>query len=228
MTYEAEFVRPPWIGTWLVSLFTPAGAAESITGDLMEEYSELAAKSGPAFARRWFWRQILTAIVHLAGAGFRAAPWLTAAAVAGGYFLMWAGVGLYGQAFGAALDKLGVYEYISDAGSRQPSINVAAEYMLRINIGRMVGRFFVVALIGGIVAWAVRGREMTVTMAIALLLFGLSLVSCFMMVARAGTIGILLNWGGLIFVFGDAIPIAIGGAVVRTRRLAAAKWPMAT
>lgn len=227
MTYGAEFVRPPRIGTWLVSLFAPAGETESITGDLLEEYSQLAAKSGPAFARRWYWRQTLTTIVHLAGAGFRAAPWLTAAAVAGGYFLMWAGAGLYGQAFGAAIEKLGVYEYISDAGSRQPPINVAAEYMFRINIGRMIGRFFVVAILGGIIAWAVKGREMTVTMAIGLLLSGLSLVGFLMMVARAGNVDFLFPWW-LMFVFGDAIPIVIGGAIVRTRRLSASGRPAAT
>jgi hypothetical protein len=53
MTFQAEFVQPPRIAVWLVNLFTPAEEAESILGDLLEEFSHLASKSGVAFARSW-------------------------------------------------------------------------------------------------------------------------------------------------------------------------------
>jgi hypothetical protein len=55
-------------------------------GDLLEEFSQLASKSGIAFARSWYWRQTLKSLVHLAGAGFRNTPWSTFAIVMGGDF----------------------------------------------------------------------------------------------------------------------------------------------
>lgn len=57
MTSQAHFVRPPRTATWLVNLFTPADAGESILGDLFEEFSHIASNSGVAVARRWYWRQ---------------------------------------------------------------------------------------------------------------------------------------------------------------------------
>ena len=53
MTSEPNFVQPPRIAVWLVNLFTPAEEAESILGDLLEEYSHLESKSGVTFARSW-------------------------------------------------------------------------------------------------------------------------------------------------------------------------------
>jgi hypothetical protein len=86
MTSQADFVRPPRIATWLVKLFASA-EEESILGDLLEEYSDLALKSGVAFAQRWYWRQAVKTIAHLGGTGFRGAPWSTTAAVIGGFVL---------------------------------------------------------------------------------------------------------------------------------------------
>jgi len=84
MTSPPDLVRPPRLATWLVNLFAST-EEESILGDLLEEYSDLASKSGVAFARRWYWRQTMKTIAHLADTGFRVAPWSTAAAVAGGF-----------------------------------------------------------------------------------------------------------------------------------------------
>jgi len=44
MTPQAYFLRPPRIAVWLISLFAPAEEAESILGDLLEEFSHLALK----------------------------------------------------------------------------------------------------------------------------------------------------------------------------------------
>jgi hypothetical protein len=82
------FVEPPRIAAWLVDLFAPGEQAESITGDFLEEFSDLAAKSGVAHARRWYWRQSLKTITHLVGAGFRGAPWTITGSVLGGYVLL--------------------------------------------------------------------------------------------------------------------------------------------
>jgi hypothetical protein len=43
MTAQTYFVQPPRIATWLLNLFTPVGEAESILGDLLEEYYHLAS-----------------------------------------------------------------------------------------------------------------------------------------------------------------------------------------
>ena len=87
MTSQSHFVQPPRFAVWLLTLFAPDKEAESILGDLLEEFTLLASKSGVPFARRWYWRQTLKTIFQLAVLGFRTAPWLTAAAVIGGFFL---------------------------------------------------------------------------------------------------------------------------------------------
>jgi hypothetical protein len=75
MMSQARFVRPPRIALWLVDLFTPSEQAESIPGDLLEEFLELALKSGDAFARRWYWRQSVKTVAHLIATGFLVVPW---------------------------------------------------------------------------------------------------------------------------------------------------------
>jgi hypothetical protein len=49
---KASLVQPPRLAVWLVNLFTPYEQAESIPGDLFEEFSAVAPKSGVASARR--------------------------------------------------------------------------------------------------------------------------------------------------------------------------------
>ena len=73
--------HPPRVAAWLIELFTPYEQAESIPGDLLEAFSDLASKSGAAYARRWFWRQTAPTISHLVRSGFQAAPWSSAGVV---------------------------------------------------------------------------------------------------------------------------------------------------
>ncbi len=80
-------VQPPRVATWLIGLFTSDSEAEAIPGDLLEEFSDLASKSGIIFARRWYWRQTAKTITHLAAAAFRSAPRLMASLVVGGFLL---------------------------------------------------------------------------------------------------------------------------------------------
>src|SRR5215813_3365658 len=49
--------HPPRLATWLVDLFASAEQAESILGDLAEEFSDIASTSGVLSARRWYWRE---------------------------------------------------------------------------------------------------------------------------------------------------------------------------
>src|SRR5579863_8313070 len=54
---QAPFIQPPRTAGWFVDLFIPNEQAESIPGELLEECSDLASKSGFASARRWYCRQ---------------------------------------------------------------------------------------------------------------------------------------------------------------------------
>ena len=87
MTSQSHFVQPPRLAVWLLTLFALDDEAESILGDLLEEFTLLASKSGFPFARRWYWRQTLKTVFQLADHGFRTAPWSTMVAVAGGFLL---------------------------------------------------------------------------------------------------------------------------------------------
>jgi hypothetical protein len=44
-------LQPSRVASWLIELFTPCEQTESISGDLLEEFSDLAPKSGGAYAR---------------------------------------------------------------------------------------------------------------------------------------------------------------------------------
>src|SRR5258707_14720044 len=101
---QTSFVRAPRIAAWLIELVTPHEQAESIPGDLLEEFSELASRSGLTSARRWYWRQSVKTIAHLAGAGFRVAPWSIVGTVLGGYLLLAFGESLPERAIVAVLN----------------------------------------------------------------------------------------------------------------------------
>ena len=46
MMPQRYFFQPPCVAVWLVNLFTPAKEAESILGDLLEEFSQLDIEIG--------------------------------------------------------------------------------------------------------------------------------------------------------------------------------------
>ena len=50
---------PPRPATWLVDLFAPPSRADAILGDLLEEFTSIAAASGQRAARRRYWRQAI-------------------------------------------------------------------------------------------------------------------------------------------------------------------------
>jgi hypothetical protein len=78
---QTEPRTPPRLAAWLVYLFASVEDAESILGDLHEEFLDVASKSGIVPARRWHWRQSVKTIAHLARSSFRTAPWSLAGVV---------------------------------------------------------------------------------------------------------------------------------------------------
>jgi hypothetical protein len=203
MTSQGNFVPPPRVAVWLAKLFTPPEEAESVQGDLLEEYSDLASHSGVGIARKWYWRQSLKTIAQFAGMGFRVAPWSTAAAVVGGYLLLRLVSGLPERAIFAVLHRYRVFEHHFDT------------YVFFASDGIAIGHVITSLFVGCMVALATKGREMVATMTLALVLFGMGGAAYFWLVARTGNESLLwmLPW-----YVADWLAIVVGGAIVRTRR----------
>lgn len=144
MTSQSHSVQPPRIAVWLVNLFAPGEEAESILGDLLEEFSILAAKSGVPVARRWYWRQSLRTAAQLAGLGLRTAPWSTSAAIVGGFLLRRLLGPLVEPAIFTVLERNQVYEHHFGA------------YMFFASTGIDIGHLIVFLFIGLAVALAAR------------------------------------------------------------------------
>jgi hypothetical protein len=207
MTSPPDLVRPPRLATWLVDLFAST-EEESILGDLLEEYSDLASKSGVAFARRWYWRQTMKTIAHLADTGFRVAPWSTAAAVAGGFLLHRFVSGLPDKVLSAVTDRYLMYW----------STHFKA-YIWMLN-GMLIEHLVLSMFVGCVVALAAKGREMIATMTLAL-------VPCALMGGALIWVATHrpLDVAWMLWLFADPFAIVVGGAIVRTRRSAAKPLP---
>jgi len=212
MTSQAYFIQPPRMATWLVNLFTPAEEGESILGDLLEEFSYLASKSGVAFARRWYWRQAVKTIAYLAGTGFRVAPWSTTAVVVGGFLLLRFVSGLPERAIFAVLERYQVFDHHFDA------------YVFLATHGIATGHVIASMFVGCVVALAAKGREMVATMMLSLVLGALCGVAILASVAW----GRPLFVGSLPWQFADWVAIVVGGAIIRMRRSAATTRPSIT
>lgn len=188
MKSRADFVQPPRIAAWLVNLFTPVEEAESISGDLLEEFSQLASQSGGTAARSWYWRQSAKTITHLA-AGFRVAPVSIVAVIFGGFLL---------RHFVSLLPERAIFA-------------VLHRYPDGIAMGHVIASMFV----GCVVAWLAKGREMVATMTLGLVLCAMTVASLLLWAARGNdvTTWIWLPWEGA-----DWLAIVVGGLIVRTLR----------
>jgi hypothetical protein len=208
MTSQSHFVQPPRLPVWLLTLFALDDEAESILGDLLEEFTLLASKSGAPFARRWYWRQTLKTVFQLAVLGFRTAPWLTTAAVFGGFFLRKFVVSRRVEpAILAVLERYHVYEHHFST------------YMFFASTGIDIGHLISFLFIGFIVAFAARGREMVTTISLGLLWGALTVASFPFVVAQSGY-GLALSRAAVYFA--DSLAIVIAGVIIRTHRLRAA------
>ena len=148
-------VRPPRLAVWLVDLFTPD---ESIAGDLLEEFSQIATESGAASARTWYWRQSVKTIAHLMGTGFRVAPLRIAGTVLVGFLLQRFGNRWPEQAIMAVLDfrRHHVTPYYT--------WSQVQNYLFWLGNGILIGHLLLSLFVGCIVAAAAKGREMIATM----------------------------------------------------------------
>ncbi|MGC1415524.1 MAG: permease prefix domain 2-containing transporter [Candidatus Acidiferrum sp.] len=151
---EMTFVLPPRMAVWLVDLFTPNKQNESILGDLLEEFSELASKTGVAFARRWYWRQSIKTVAHLVITGFFDAPWLIACNVVGGWVLWLVAYWITEKSVNAILHTYRVYAHV-DA------------YVFFLIYGVLIELVIEPLSIGCIVAATAKGREMVATMTLS-------------------------------------------------------------
>lgn len=208
MTRQLNSKKPPRMASWAVRLFASADQAESILGDLHEEFLQIGSKSGAVAARRWYWRQALTTIVHLAGSGVCGAPLATAGAVIGGFFLLRFAHGLPDKMLTVLTDK-----YLMYWSSHFP----AYLWLLKaISIEYLLGSL----ITGCIIALAARGREMIATMLLALVLCALTTAGVFWALANLpGAYSLLWN---LPWFYSDPLAIVIGGLIVRRLRSASA------
>lgn len=164
---EPRIVRPPVMAGWLVGYFIPDEPAEALRGDLVEEFSRLASTSGVAAARRWYWRQSISTVMHLVGTGFCAAPYLIAGAVIGGCLSLWFGLGWADRAVEASLGL-----YVFHFNNAKDHAHILGTFWLPW--GLQTGRFLVITLVGCLVALAVKGREIIAAMTLSLLCAALS------------------------------------------------------
>jgi hypothetical protein len=208
MTRQLNSKKPPQLAAWAVKLFAPADQAESILGDLHEEFLQIGSKSGTVAARGWYWRQILTTIAHFAGSGFRGAPWSTAGAVIAGFFLLRFAHGLPDKLLTVLTDK-----YLMYWSNHFPAYLRLLKVM---PIGFVIGSVFT----GCIVALAARGREMIATMMLALVVCGMTTAGLVWALATLpGATSLLWN---LPWLYSDPATIVLGGVIVQKLRSAAA------
>jgi hypothetical protein len=208
MTSTAEFVQPPRIASWLLNLFTPPDEEESIQGDLLEEFSLLASKSGVAFARTWYWRQAVKTIAHLFATAFRVAPWSTTAAVVGGFLLYRFVSGLPDKLLSAVTDKYLFYW--------------SAHFQTYIWVlkGMVIAHLIFWMFVGCMVALVAKGREMVATMTLVLVQCAL-IGTAWVWVAMHGPMGVA--W--MLWSCAGPCAIVLGAAIVRMLRSAAKPLP---
>ena len=201
---RASSVRPPRVAGWLLDLFTPYEQTESILGDLLEEFSDIASKSGVAYARRWYWRQSVRTILHLVRGGFRAMPWSIAGAVVGGVLLV-----RLGHAF--AEEGIRTWnEFLSHHVHHLSRFD-----LILYNSGLYVWRLTVLLLIGCIIALACKGKEMLATITVSFFC-SFQAVTSFWTFLHGWSPPLLSVLLAALYDFGGLFSIVIGGGMVRT------------
>ena len=204
MTSQSQWIHPPRFAVWLLNLFALDDQAESILGDLLEEFSLLESKSGVPFARRWYWRQTFKTVLQLAVLGVRTAPWLTTVAVAAGFFLPKLLLPWVARSIFAVLEKYPVYEHHFSV------------YVFFASTGIDIGFLIAFLFVGFVVAFVARGREMVATTTLDLISGAMIVVAFAAEVAKLGH-GIPLST--LMWYFADSLAIVVAGVIVRTHRL---------
>ena len=150
MTPTDRVAHPPRLATWLVDLFASAREADVILGDLHEEFTAVFARDGRTQARRWYWRQSMRTIAHLAVGPFRGKPWPTFGIGVAGLALTWPLFWATSFASRAIVVRYPVYDYVS------------AQLFWEIN--SLLPSF----IAGWVIARVARNRPMTAALSIVL------------------------------------------------------------
>lgn len=143
---------PPPVAEWLVSLVASPEQTTTILGDLLEEYSAIASRSGWGPARRWYWRQRVRTITYLIASQVRLAPRETVAFAIGGFALYILAERALQMSAEALASHTRVYFYLSAAPYW--SVTIAAE------------QYVVPLMVGWTIARAARGREIMVALSV--------------------------------------------------------------
>jgi hypothetical protein len=206
MTSYPPLAQPPRLASSLVNLFTSSTEAESILGDLLEEFSALASNRGTAFARRWYWRQTLKTIAHLFAFAFRVDPWWTVTAVVGGFCLLRLLGPLPERIIFAVLQRFQVYEHHFGIYVFFASYGIGIAHALRA------------LLVGSLVAMVAKGREMVATLTLALILCAMLIVAWMYSINSHWTAIETLSW----IMWQGTVPfsIVVGGVLARAFRSA--------
>jgi hypothetical protein len=206
MKPETPCARPPRFAVWLVDLFASASRAEAIVGDLHEEFSDLAAGSGIAAARRWFWRQGIKTIAHSIRAAFRSAPSPIAAGVLLGFLLRRVGLSNPEDIVVAILR------------TQTPYSNLHYDfYVWMVTWGIPIVGLIESLLIGCAVAAVARGREIVATMTMNVL-SAVFVAASFLLLWRQLPSQMPVPWPLLVLNFENWIAIVLGGILVRKFR----------
>jgi hypothetical protein len=96
-------------------------------------------------------------------------------------------------------------------------------YMFWATDGMLIAHLILSMLVGCIVAFAAKGREMVATMTLGLVLTAMVGVAYFGWVAEHWPIDMALSW--MLFQCSGPFAIVLGGAIVRTRRATAKTRP---
>lgn len=202
MILTAPHYRPPRIAAWFVELFAYAEQAESILGDLHEEFSDVASKSGVVAARRWYWRQSLKTIFHLVAGAFRTAPWSLVGVVLFGFLL---------RGFSFSLSESLVVAILRT--QRPYSNHHVMAYMNFLTYGTLIVHILSSALIGCVMAFLAKRREVVATVTLALV-FSVLVGNALVHVAMRGPLDLV--W--MFWSYVNPLGIVCGGIIVREIR----------
>ena len=209
MTAQQHGLQPPSSAVWLLDLFTPAEKAESIQGDLLEEFLSLVPKSGVSSARGWYWRQTIRTVLQLVSVSFITAPWMTAMPMIGGLLLQRLFGPLIEPAMFSMLERYQVFEHHFST------------YNFLASTGIDIGHLITFLLIGFAVGFASKQREMVTTITLALIHLAMVVAGSIYVVSTGSDAHLWrLTW-----YFADCFVIVAAGAIVRMHRLALISRP---
>jgi hypothetical protein len=201
----------PRVAVLLLNLFAQGEEAASLLGDLSEESFEVAAKSGTAAARQWYWRQTLKTLAHLFACDFRNAPWSTSALLIGGFLLSRFVSSVPDRILSAMTDKYLFYWS-----------NHFHAYMFLATDGMLISHLIAVTLVGSTIALAAKGKEMLAPTALALVLAGMAVIGSIVVTAKTADASFL--WIAAVQ-SSNSFAMVAGAAIVRMRRRSAQAQP---